>query len=636
MKTAAQAKRSLNQEMLGRRAPAAPPTTLDANAIRALLLSSTPVEIVLPPREEQVPPAGYEKVGIVFVHGVGSQRAGDTVREYGTALVDFLEEWHTQNEVPGFSVNWAELTSRERDAPAAASVRIPAWTPDPDDPDAGHPPQDWVIAEAWWAARLEPPPLPTMLGWALRRYGRVITGLMTSCARSISAPPHRGPLFALTKLVNALAILMVYGLAELAILALLILVSAASILPLKPIQDFVATRLVRGLLVDNLGDFYVCMYDRIQAVNVRQSLYHTVNWLIDTAGCTRILVAAHSGGTVVATEALGTAELDAIPDLPDSLPRKIRLVRTLVTFGASNNRGWDEASHGTELRSARALPKDLWSPETTWLDFWTPFDWAAGGRGLTHGPARTGMRGSLLVTNGLSPVSDHGTYIANHEEFMSRIAQEADRPSDGLDPDRYMESRFWPGRDRDDLAPHVERVRRRYDRIAMLTMWRASALVAALAALIGRYVVQPRSIVADGEWLWQALSKFPALGAFVGGPGALLGGAGTLTKGLPSAPDVITLLVAFLDAAVNALAALAFVGAVMVGVYAFWSAQLFGAWNEKMSRASARWALPDQAQEMRITTVLLLAMLAALAFAITVAPPFARIPDVIGKVLGLG
>lgn len=39
-----------------------------------------------------------QRIGVVFVHGVGSQPQSATVREFGQPLVDWLREWHDHRD----------------------------------------------------------------------------------------------------------------------------------------------------------------------------------------------------------------------------------------------------------------------------------------------------------------------------------------------------------------------------------------------------------------------------------------------------------------------------------------------------------------------------------------------------------
>lgn len=557
-------------------------------------------EVKAAPSDERTT-KGYARVGIVFVHGVGSQRKGDTLREFGTPLVDWVEEWH-RDRTTGFRVTWSELAPQGAE-PAAAGLIIPDWK---DDATGDvHPGQVWVLTEAWWAPRVEPPPLKTMVFWARQRVWRLIRGLIEGAATAatlpLSASGKRGWIERFFQLVNAVGIVIVYGAAEVLLSLLLLVLLAAALLPIPSLDRLILVRLARPLLTNNVGDFHVCLYDRLQAVDVRQSVFEAVTWLVRTAGCDRVVVAAHSGGTVVAADALGTRDVVGMGAGQHALPEHLKKVKTLITFGAALNAAWDEYTYSARSadKPAREIPKGLLydGPQgTAWLNFWTHFDWALPGRGLDHGPAKAGRKlFSLPVTNGLSPATDHGGYFSNYEEFISRLAQEADSPSTPQNGTEHQRSRFFPGE-----VPDAERVLLRYARVSMLTWWRFATVSAVAGALVARYWLAGRDAVADSVAIATAI---PVVG----------GAFGAATSG-------------FVLWAVLVLG----VTAVMSAAYGLWIELFFAGWHTSMSRRSARVLAPPQAGSMAARTVGFLVVLVVLVLAFALAPAFATIRQAVG------
>ena len=557
-------------------------------------------------RREETPTrdaTGHDRVGIVFVHGVGSQRKGDTLREFATPLVDWLEEWHrdraSEPEMAGeFRVTWSELTPSGNE-PAAAGVVIPPWT----DRATGHAHagQVWVLTEAWWASRVEPPPLGTMVSWAAKRLGRLISGLLAGAVSAASRPLYRsgwqGDLERFFQAANAILISVIYAFAQILLFGLLLILSVAASIPIPALDRLIFVRLARPLLTDNVGDFYVCMYDRLQAVNVRQSVYQAVNWLVRTKECSRVVVVAHSGGTVVATDALGTKDLLGLGG-QGPLWKQIEQVTTLITFGAALNAAWEESKASDQGKPAREIPERLHG-STTWLNFWTHFDWALPGRGLDRGPAATvEKRFSFPVTNGLSPLRDHGGYFSNFEEFISRLAQEADSPSSKARGEEYTHSRFWPG-----YVEDADRVWKRYARVSMMTWWRFAAIMAAPAMFFARYAVVGHDAGSDAAMLWRLL---PSMGT----------GLGTVVPGALSLSLVLV------------------IGIAVAAAYAIWLAAFFAGWNERMSRYSARRDPPAQTYDMARRTAGFVAFLVLITVTFALIPPFADLVAALGRVLG--
>src|SRR3954467_5956628 len=80
-----------------------------------------------------------EKVGVVFVHGVGEQAESETVREFGGALLGWLQEWHKKRRQT-VEVITSQLTyGDDGERPARFAVSMPNQ-------------KTWVLAEAWWAS----------------------------------------------------------------------------------------------------------------------------------------------------------------------------------------------------------------------------------------------------------------------------------------------------------------------------------------------------------------------------------------------------------------------------------------------------------------------------------------------------
>src|SRR4051812_28249404 len=304
-----------------------------------------------------------EKVGVVFVHGVGEQTESETVREFGGALLGWLQEWHKRRDDQRVEVTTSQLTYGENDErPARFAVSMPHQ-------------KTWVLAEAWWASRLSPPSFARLLTWgwrvlweSLERLGAntreryalpadeplalrflsafigllLVAGLAASIAsgeiwlvalgfgasaaiavflklliegssiRAQQMPPpkkaaqlprlHRLIGFAAAFYLNlglGLGIVVAYPL-----LAVLFLLAQ---IPISQIQEFILYKAIRFFAVSRLGDVYAFMYDDVQAVHIRNAVPYTIRYLVKELGCTSIVVVAHSQGTVVAYDALSAS-----------------------------------------------------------------------------------------------------------------------------------------------------------------------------------------------------------------------------------------------------------------------------------------------------------------------------------------
>jgi hypothetical protein len=519
-------------------------------------------------------------------------------------------------------------------SPAAAGVFIPPWKDSVSDQE--FPAQYWVLTEACWAGRLEAPPLRTMVAWAYKRVRWLFAGLrqgieesrleLVRDIRSVSADP-RMALF--LQSVNASVIGILYGAAQILASILLVLLSVIARIPIEVVENF-ATARAKALLVDNVGDFYVCVYDRIQAAAIRQSVFEAITWLVRTAGCTRILVAAHSGGTVVALDALGPRDLPEGPQgSARTLENNIKKVTTVVTFGAALNLAWDEFGSLDQFKRPRLIPFWPLRRGTTWINFWTPYDWALGGRPLVlnlktpSGQSMDlGVNAEIRVTNGLSPLTDHGGYIDNYEEFIARLAGYIDRPSD---PDH---SRFSDV----DRRGASRRCENRSERVDMLIRWRFLAIATTLAVVVYRYGFQMRDHVADGSLTWGLTAQVPVVGWLVSIAGLL---ADRLAIAVSAVPPLAHLANALREL-IMSFPVLLVVGLGMVLAYAVSIDALFTDWNLRMGRISARPAPhEDLTKTMRLRTAGYVLVLFSVSAAVVTAPQFADIPRDLGAVLGL-
>lgn len=584
-----------------------------------------PDEARRPKALEAGPP---ERIGVVFVHGVGSQAQSSTVREFGEPLLDRLREWHRARDLP-FRMIWSRLSyGAKTEEPARFSLLIPECVD-----DAGHARrrQIWILQEAWWAARLEAPPLPVIALWTLRIFGRTVWRLWLGFLGRIEAPPGGvlavrpwwAQLFERTGAVLLLMGTVVGGIVGIVILLAVLLVAQLPLL--GAVERFILFRALRSLLVDNIGDFYVFLHDEIQALHVRRGVAEAISWLLRRGGCERVLVMGHSQGTVVALDALASEDVD---------PADRARVTTLVTVGSALNNAWAEEDTEVDGVAARPIPRALpQDPGRTaplgWLNVWSEYDPVSGGPfDLDPDPAE-----ELRVTNELSVLTDHGGYVRNPEAFLARLAQEIESPG------MPAASRFYPG-----AAQEMARLERREVRVGALVGLRLAAAIAAAAAVVVRYGSGAVSAARDGDVLWTALGAVPLLGGAVAGP------AGFATN-LAAAPAFIAGQVELRaqpasDAVVSAVQAaravlttggltgvsVATVTALFVLVYVAGVTIFYSGWHRIEGLRSA-WPDPElQAPALvwaRVTAVV--ALLAACSWVVIALPPLEEIRELISR-----
>ncbi len=572
-------------------------------------------------------------IGVVFVHGVGSQPQSSTLREFSQPLVDWLHLWHQERGIPGFRVRTAELSyGNDLEGPARLHLDLPLPRPARDsgaDPQEETPVRSWVLAEAWWAARLAAPEFVRMLVWSfgalqrtidrLRHELRIRIALLTN--RELGKPGKVARsdigLGAVTiELISTSLLLVGYTIAGFAGLLLLVILLPLAFIPLQQVRDFVLVRLVRSFLVENVGDFTTFIDDDVQALNIRRSVEETIAWLVDHEGCEKIVVIAHSQGTVVAFDALCGMDLKGDGHLAK--------VRKLITFGAALNRAFDLAPWCERLQGT--LPKHIY-----WLDVWAYYDPVPGGpmerdkqlfkKALVSPPPDVRERfhwrddGPMprQVVNGMNVLKDHGGYWRNDEQFLARLAAEVEDP-DGY----YHDSRFY-------FRDEAMRVRRRRIRITTLVGWRLAAMalfaVSAGARLASGGFAQ---LERDGRAVVSFVGMIPGI-QVIGLPGQVVSALGTvvhlLTEPLETNP-ALSLWGDALRAAVDPVylgplalivVGLALLALLFTAVYLLLTHFLFDPWDERERRESVQRALPRHRPDLVRRSAAVLVPLLALA-----------------------
>jgi len=587
----------------------------------ATVLAATPPAAPTPPKS----------IGVVFVHGIGSQPQSSTLREFAQPLIDWLALWHESRGIDGCTLRSAELSygGALGGGPARLRLDLPAVTND----RGTWPARSWVMAEAWWATRLEAPGFTHMLLWSFGILWRADAKLIEQTAyrwrlllaRVLGRPiDGRQPAYSepglfgtFIELVSTALLIGGYTLGGIAgYLVLLPLIVIAQI-PIQRFQQFVLVNLIRPLLVDAVGDFTTYLQDDIQALNIRESVATTIDWLVEKESCDQVVVLAHSQGTVVAFDALASQSA-----------KHTDKVKKLVTFGEALNKAF-ELAHQRRLEGT--LP-----PHIFWLDVWAYYDPVPGGQLVRDGTTKLVKPDPALaqrmhwsestvhwgapdgpptgpqpreVTNGMNVLTDHGGYWRNAEQFIARIAQEID------DPDAYyQDSRFM-------FLDEKERSKRRRMRVTTLVGWRLMAMFLYAFAVLGRVTHAGWSrLDSDGRQFGDWVGSIPGAqvlqipGEIVSAIGSL---ASLLAEPFHAVPAVATRLdqlreavdpMRFEPLAHIALGALLFAGMFAV-LYLVLVWLLFTRWSSRELRASVK---PGWAPEQPLIWLRTLAMLVPL------------------------
>ncbi len=570
------------------------------------------------------PPA---PIGIVFVHGIGSQNQSATVREFSAPLLDYLREWYRTRGHPEWESDAAEFSyGGTLEGPARVHVRWPAHSRGGRTWGA----RTFIFAEAWWATRLEAPTLDVMVGWSWRvllgvigtlwrQMGGRIRFLVTRGGSSRSDP---GRIAAAVEIASAFMFMVAYVVGAIAGYAVLIPLFVLARIPIQEVQEFILVKLLTPLLVENIGDFETYVHDEIQALNIRTAVGETVRYLVK-AGCDDVCVVAHSQGALVA--------FDGVCALARDDPDTAAHVRKLITFGGALNRGF--AQRDCPPRLQQTLPTQVF-----WLDVWSQYDPVAGGylrrrdvgtplvapsddlRQRMHWNA--GFDGPMpdQVTNGMNPVVDHGGYFHNPEQFANRVLAEIDNPRAYYKSSRF----FFPDPDPTSAEADPERVRRRRTRISTLALWRLVAIGAVAVALVLRGATR---LMDDGRALGEQIATLP-LHELITAPGKFFDGVGLVLDAVGRALEQagpMTMVIMNIRSSWSAIAwadlvlATLVLAVVFAGVYWVLLWALYRRWDEREARDAIAEHLPSGALRGALIWVRTAAVIGAFTVAVVAA-----------------
>ena len=518
------------------------------------------------PREFAQPAAlkaGTKRTGVVWVHGIGTQVARESLFDWTRPIIDVFGEWRRQydQDHPGATIGENPVGSASVTDPANPWIEV--------DVPAFHerPREQWLFTEAYWAGDVRPPSFAVAAKYLLKRLPVIVRGITAGYGlredrrterlqklkdehpgdprleelaltedRRWEITERLDRLWQLPFVRWTLGIVgSAFGLLLLGIYTLL------RSIPIPPLQRRIEVAAADTFIVQWFGDLPVILDDQSQSAAIRTRLVERVRWLHDH-GCEDVVLLAHSGGTIVSYATLlryAHAEFN---------------VAKLVTFGEAIKLGWrlerelGDWFPGNSVRGDVAVNH----PRLRWVDIWASYDPAPCGEieevdgcpliaveKLTDRPDDPRIHvESRPVTNFMHLGLDHGGYWSNDEGFLIPVIRHIDDPrGDG------SRARFY--RDSLDRTLRTERRRRR---VALLLGWRWVALGAAIAAFLG-IALGPADLATTGAavaGVWNVLPGHELISGPITGIGdaigAVLAGLGVagLAEGLaPIGPSIV-------------------------------------------------------------------------------------------------
>lgn len=507
----------------------------------------TPVPTLLPPPPVAVsgaqigtapgpPPDGQRRTGIVWVHGIGTQKPRDSLFDWTGPIIDVFSEWRRQydREHPEATIGENPVGSASVSDPTNAwiEVDVPAYS--------GRPRAQWLFTEAYWAADIRPPGFGAAAAYLLARLPGIIRGIalgygaregrraerLARLREQHAGDPRLAELdlafdrrWAFTDRLDEIwrarpvrwALMAVGTVVAVAVLAIY---AALHAIPIPPLRRRIEIAAADTFIVEWFGDLAVILDDAAQSAAVRTRLLERFEWLRDQ-GCDDIVLLAHSGGTIVSYATLlryRAAEFD---------------VAKLVTLGEAIKLGWRLEQEVGDWDPGNSVRGDLAAshPDLRWVDVWASYDPAPSGEmaaadgcplvvvqklGQLPDDPRMHVE-SRPVTNFMSLADDHGGYWSNDEGFLIPVIRHIDDPRGTGD-----ESRFFS-----DELDRTLRTERRRRRVALLLAWRTGAALAAVLALLGLLVGVPDAKAAGDAvaGVWGLLPGHEIVSGLVDGVG---------------------------------------------------------------------------------------------------------------------
>src|SRR6476659_5962124 len=304
-----------------------------------------------------------ERTGIVVVHGIGPQLAGQTLLDWTRPIIQLLRDAPAAD--PGLVVPLA-TAGAVRDPVIKSNIDFSGETfpviqvgvprrSDVADDDPRAKERTWVFTEAWWASEVRAPSLATMISWLGEQggVGRIVQGIQENKLSGRWAILGRISLQPIVSVVTSFILLL-----------FVLLLAIAKVIPFGPLRDAVVLRLASSFLTDWFGGARTLLRDAGQSANVRYRLLSTIKAL-RAYGCRDVVIIAHSGGTMV-----------SLTTLTDPAFAGLR-VEKLITIGEALNLGWRLNDADPDNPPPTPPPDDRMAgdigrlqPNLEWRDFW--------------------------------------------------------------------------------------------------------------------------------------------------------------------------------------------------------------------------------------------------------------------------
>jgi hypothetical protein len=276
------------------------------------------------------------KLGILFVHGIGEQKEGETLTAFGEPVIAWIRKWiegHGKGKLDKVEVCKAILlpTKRYSTDPANCTVDIRITHRDTETDPINRVKQQWLFAESWWGEQVQAPSVFSFIGWLFSRGPFVVFIHFAERARQFTHPkstqlnhrwwhsfidPFAKPPLSILRYVVWVYVAIAFLFFTLFLQLFLLITGTLALIPIPAVRKYVLAVLRAGTQI--VGDSYGFVANDTQRGAILTRLSENVAWL--KARSEKVVIVAHSQGAGVVYEAMRGKHIE-----PPTL---------LVTFGA--------------------------------------------------------------------------------------------------------------------------------------------------------------------------------------------------------------------------------------------------------------------------------------------------------------
>jgi len=272
--------------------------------------------------KEHLASAKRFRLGILLVHGIGTQPPRDTLVRWGDVLLKTIRR-ATKNQVIAM-VERGRPGDGSGGQPAEVEMRICADGKD----------EHWLLAECWWAGSFPAPSYGELVSWSVRAVPwsiaiHIAQRYWDENSRKTGTAKLIALVRALVQLLLALALAPVF-------IFLLALALVLGLLPIPQLRTVILS--AQSTLTVTVGDSLAFVESPVRAAFIMTRILEGLERLKET--CDHTLIVAHSQGAAVVLNALGG--IMESEDKTDSDARQEPLPArpvpdTLLTFGSGIN-----------------------------------------------------------------------------------------------------------------------------------------------------------------------------------------------------------------------------------------------------------------------------------------------------------